>query len=76
MGGTKFYPVYAESSRWNTLLYTEVSFSICLLISLIQLQEYRPECQRIMIYCAMFVCSPGADDMQIAPATLSHTIHI
>ena len=20
MGGTKFYPVYAESSRWNTLI--------------------------------------------------------
>ena len=21
MGGKEFYPVYAESSRWNTLLY-------------------------------------------------------
>ena len=24
MGGTKFYPVYAESSQWNTLMVNKV----------------------------------------------------
>ena len=26
MGGTKFYPVYAESSRWNTLMHIHPVF--------------------------------------------------
>ena len=37
MGGTKFYPIYAESSRWNTLmvrsLYTSANIKINVTVS-------------------------------------------
>ena len=36
MGGTYFYPVYAESSRWNTLMarmYTSLLIILIIIIS-------------------------------------------
>ena len=32
MGGKEFYPVYAESSRWNTLMPIEANSSITILL--------------------------------------------
>ena len=36
MGGTKFYPVYAESSRWNTLMH----ITYCLFASYLALNKW------------------------------------